>query len=135
MLKNEMESYVRIEGRGLKNFMYPYMGVGGVKNCQNHPYVINEWPLIPTSSSLSTRNSVFMQGSFICIRITFYYFLRKLIFYVWLLLENNVFPEEVSLIICSLQHLLLPLRYIQLGSEYFNSDVLSERLPHFPNRW
>ena len=23
------------------------MGVGGVKNCQNHPYVINEWP--PTS--------------------------------------------------------------------------------------
>ena len=40
-----MESYVRIEGRGLKNLTYPYMGVGGVKNCQNHPYVINEWPL------------------------------------------------------------------------------------------
>ena len=46
MLKNEMESYVRIGGRGLKNLMYPYMGVErGVKNCQNHPYVINEWPL------------------------------------------------------------------------------------------
>ena len=47
MLKNEMESYVRIERRGLKNLMYPYMGVGwgGGKNCQNHPYVINEWSL------------------------------------------------------------------------------------------
>ena len=41
-----MESYVKIEGRGMKNLMYLYMGVGeGVKNCQNHPYVINEWPL------------------------------------------------------------------------------------------
>ena len=34
MLKNEMESYVRIGGRGLKNLKYPYMGVGGLKNCQ-----------------------------------------------------------------------------------------------------
>ena len=40
-----MESYVRIGGRGLKNLTYPYMGVGGMKNFQNHPYVINEWPL------------------------------------------------------------------------------------------
>ena len=31
LLKNEMESYVRIGGRGLKNLTYPYMGVGGVK--------------------------------------------------------------------------------------------------------
>ena len=30
-------------GRGLKNLTY--LGVGAVKNCQNHPYVINEWPL------------------------------------------------------------------------------------------
>ena len=29
MLKNEMESYVRIGGRGLKNLTYPYMGEGG----------------------------------------------------------------------------------------------------------
>ena len=30
-------------GGGLKNLMYPYMGDReGVKNCQNHPYVINE---------------------------------------------------------------------------------------------
>ena len=28
MLKNEMESYVRTWGRGLKNLTYPYMGVG-----------------------------------------------------------------------------------------------------------
>ena len=38
--------YVKIGGRGLKNLTYPYMGIGwGVKNFQNHPYVINEWPL------------------------------------------------------------------------------------------
>ena len=30
---------------GLKNPTYPYMWIGGVKNCQNHPYVINGWPL------------------------------------------------------------------------------------------
>jgi hypothetical protein len=43
MLKNEMESYLRIGGRDLKkNLTYLYMGVGGVKNYQNHPYVINE---------------------------------------------------------------------------------------------
>ena len=46
MLKNEMESYLKIGGRGLKNLTYPYMGVRGVKNFQNHPHVINEWPLI-----------------------------------------------------------------------------------------
>ena len=48
MLKNEIESYVRIGGKGLKNIkviLYGGKG-GGVKNCQNHPYVINEWPLI-----------------------------------------------------------------------------------------
>jgi hypothetical protein len=28
ILKDEMESYVRIGGRGLKNLKYPYMGVG-----------------------------------------------------------------------------------------------------------
>ena len=46
MLKYEIESYVRIGEKGLKNLTYPYMGVGGVKYCQNHPYVINKWPLI-----------------------------------------------------------------------------------------
>jgi hypothetical protein len=45
MLKNEVESYVRIRGKGLKNLTYLYVGVGRVKNCQNHPYIINEWPL------------------------------------------------------------------------------------------
>ena len=41
MLKNEMESYVRIGEMILKNLTYPYLGLGGkVKNCQNHPYVI-----------------------------------------------------------------------------------------------
>ena len=44
MLKNEMESYVRTGRRGLENLTYPYVGVRGVKNYQNHPYVINEWP-------------------------------------------------------------------------------------------
>jgi hypothetical protein len=32
MLKNEMESYIRIGGRGLKNLMYPYMRVGESKS-------------------------------------------------------------------------------------------------------
>ena len=41
MLKKEMESYVRIGTRSLKNLTYPFMGV---KNFQN-PYVINDWPL------------------------------------------------------------------------------------------
>ena len=46
MLKNEMESYVKIGGSGLKNLTYPYLVVEeGGKNCQNNPYVINEWPL------------------------------------------------------------------------------------------
>ena len=55
-----MESYVRIGGRGLKNLTYSYMGVGGgVKNCLNHPYVINEWPL-------STRvTSCLLHGPFL----------------------------------------------------------------------
>ena len=53
-----MESYVRIGGRGLKNITYPYKGVeGGVKNCQNHTYVINEWPLKTANPSAVLRNS------------------------------------------------------------------------------
>ena len=51
-MKNEMESYVRIGGGVWKNLTYPCMGVGGFKNCQNHPYVINEWPL----ASADTRD-------------------------------------------------------------------------------
>ena len=50
MFKNEMESYVRIMGGGMKNVTYPYMWVGGIKNYQNHPYVINEWSLRHLSS-------------------------------------------------------------------------------------
>ena len=54
MLKNEMESYVTIGGRGLKNLSYDYMGLGGggVKNRQNHPYVINEWSLITSCNDV-----------------------------------------------------------------------------------
>jgi len=44
MLKNKMESYVRI-GRGYEKSYVPLHGGRGVKICQNHPYVINEWPL------------------------------------------------------------------------------------------
>ena len=45
MLKNEIESYVRTRGRGLKNLTYSYMGVGGSKIAKNNPYIITEWPL------------------------------------------------------------------------------------------
>ena len=40
-----MESYVRIGRTCFKNLMNPYKGVRGVKNCQNYPYVIDEWPV------------------------------------------------------------------------------------------
>ena len=53
-----MEPYVRIEeegfekfyvalhgGGGFEKFYVALHGGGGFKNCQNHPYVINEWPL------------------------------------------------------------------------------------------
>ena len=45
MLRNEMESYVRIGGEGFEKSYVPLHrgGGGGVRNCQNHPYVINEW--------------------------------------------------------------------------------------------
>jgi len=73
MLKNKMESYVRIERRGLKNLTYPYMGIGWVKNCQNHPYVNNgtesespwehslshcdHWPIVLTSPVMNDMKS------------------------------------------------------------------------------
>ena len=37
--------------RKQKYLTYPYMGAVGVKNCQNYPYVINEWPQTPYSAS------------------------------------------------------------------------------------
>ena len=40
-----MESYVRVGGRRFeKSYICLHRG-RGVKNCQNHVYVINEWPL------------------------------------------------------------------------------------------
>ena len=62
MLKNEMESYVITGERDLENLKYPYMGVGGgVKNCQNHPYVINERHLM--SSGFETHGLVPCMGT------------------------------------------------------------------------
>ena len=42
MLKNEMGSCVRIGGEGFEKSYVPLHGGRGVKNCHNHPYVINE---------------------------------------------------------------------------------------------
>ena len=59
MLKNEMKSYVRIGGRGFEKSYVPSHGVrGGVKNCQYHPYVINEWPLISSSKRPPSLQSI-----------------------------------------------------------------------------
>ena len=38
MLKNEMESYVRIMGEGFEKSCVLLHEGRGVKNCQNHPY-------------------------------------------------------------------------------------------------
>ena len=46
MLINEMESYVRIGERDLKKSYVPLHGGRGIKNYQNHPSIINEWPII-----------------------------------------------------------------------------------------
>ena len=43
VLKNEMEFYVRIGGKGFEKSYVPLRGAGKVKNCQNLPYLINEW--------------------------------------------------------------------------------------------
>ena len=45
MLKKRNGILRKNRGKGIENLTYPYMGAGGVKNFQNHPYVINEWPL------------------------------------------------------------------------------------------
>ena len=46
MLKNEMKSYVRIGREGFEKSYLALHAGRGVKHFQNHPYVINEWPLI-----------------------------------------------------------------------------------------
>ena len=35
-----------------EGFNKSYVPLHGVKNCQNHPYVINEWPLIETERGI-----------------------------------------------------------------------------------
>ena len=49
MLKKRNGILRKNRGKGIENLTYPYMGAGGVKNFQNHPYVIIEWPLISNS--------------------------------------------------------------------------------------
>ena len=44
MLKNKIEFYVRMGGGFEKSYVSLH-GIRGVKNYQNYPYVINEWPL------------------------------------------------------------------------------------------
>ena len=61
MLKNEMESYVRMVGRGLKN----HVGLHGgrrVKNCQNHAYVINDGSLVGRANTLYNLNLDLFKG-------------------------------------------------------------------------
>ena len=53
------------KNRGLRNLIYPYMGIGRVKNCQYHLYIINEWPLI----SLEILHPALLQDNilFVCL--------------------------------------------------------------------
>ena len=45
MLKNEMESYVRMRGGGVWKSYVPLHGGRGGQKLQYLPHVINEWPL------------------------------------------------------------------------------------------
>ena len=48
VFKKEMESYIRKGGEGFKkSYVLLHGERGGVKNCQNRPYVINELLLSP----------------------------------------------------------------------------------------
>ena len=44
MLKNEMGALRKNRREGFEKSCVPLHAGRGVKNCQNHPYVINEWP-------------------------------------------------------------------------------------------
>ena len=53
----------------MKNLTYPYMGVAEVKNSQNHPYVINEWPLEKYLYQQITRRSANEELSYRILRV------------------------------------------------------------------
>ena len=55
-----MESYVRICGEGFSKSYVPLRGGREVKNCQNHPDVINEWPLRREVSYLAITECISM---------------------------------------------------------------------------
>ena len=59
-----MESYVGIEGRTSKNLTYPYTGGGKVRNGQNHPYVIDKWPLNNENSECRAVNKMIQRHEF-----------------------------------------------------------------------
>ena len=85
MLKNEMESYVRMGEGGLKNLSY--MGArGGAKNCQNHPDVINDWPLTSSTRALITMVTILTQSKDYYIYLS--HMLRK---------ASHVIPTKSSL--------------------------------------
>ena len=62
MLKNEMESDVGIGGGVWKSYVLLHGG-RGVKTCQNHPYVINEWPHIIVDQTRPSSFILFYCGS------------------------------------------------------------------------
>ena len=59
MLKNEMESYVRI-GEEFEKSYVPLHGGRVGQNLPNNPYVINKWPLtvVGKTSSCSCRTGI-----------------------------------------------------------------------------
>ena len=65
MLKNEMESYVRIRGQGFEKSYVPYMGVGGSQKLPKSSLVINEWPL-NTIKPKNTKTRECLKMKIIC---------------------------------------------------------------------
>ena len=62
-----MESYVKIGGRRLKILRSLAWKWGGINNFQNHPYVINEWPLTLCCIGGGTTIGTTLNEQFLCL--------------------------------------------------------------------
>ena len=81
MLKNQMESYVRIGGRGLKNLTCPYMGIGGSKIAKIILTLLMNGPLLGSGfePELSTLRPYVLTQENCLIQVRIYFMLLILL--------------------------------------------------------